>query len=409
MLIAFGEDKIFNFYESVGFYIDENTEKCFVVEQADNSFYYCSYYSKQANAQDGEASDYQTDDYYEYIMELDENTGYEKTEENGDWQITDSFTGERYNSLPVQISLDCEASKEIKLTIDELEYVCEIWRADESDWFVLFDSDGNLEAAWDITDDGLKILSGYSCQSISDETLDDTIAEAKENLDSTKNTDASQTDELSEYDGYIASDNEEYGLFDLTGEVIKGETIDDPQTVKEYREYFAQSMRYSAESYCTGAGRLEHKILSCDGENHYIRWDIINYDDPKEIGSEEILIGDTVYSSYYDLDEYDERSFTAYGSDEYCDMIIYQILDSEYEAQLNDAYYADVDGIEYECEEWTVGIHDFTVYSKDGEIKAFETDFHGDYVVYTLVSFSFEENEELIKAPENFSMYISDD
>ncbi len=207
---------------------------------------------------------------------------------------------------------------------------------------------------------------------------------------------------------HIALDTQEYGLLDLSGERVMGQEIPDPNVLSQWRDYAANGGAYTMETYCVGAMRLEYDLYSTDGTNGYHRGDLIQHDEPSEPrhGWEEIYFEDSIYHGGYEIDRYDLRKFDRWDNTEgdkmYCDLFS---ADRTYPLHFIRAYTITIGGVEYVAEEWQMGNlnNGYIVYSIDGEIKAYEGQFYGDPVTYTVTKLVKQADDSLIARPERLS------
>lgn len=402
MLVNAMNSSVDGFDEYIYIYLDE--EKYFFgnVERGGDIFYFSSIVSEKTDVEIQGSYYYQNYDFYEFIE--DRQGRYCRTDETDVWYEAASYDGAwDINSLPVRISLEAEYTGKFNIEFDGQNYTCEHWSSDSSEWYVLFDSSEKIKCAWNASADGLTLIHSYMIQEADTENLSEIADHAREKLDTSQQTELSESEQKKADNE--ASDILEYQLFDLSGEIVKGEKIEDPHVVSDWREYFKSNQTYSMEYYMVGAGRLEHHIYTADESNYYIRWDITDHTDDYNGGSEEICIGDTCYQSYYDIDEYDSRTYDYFAKDEYYQMIIPMPFDPEDDVSFVEAYNVTIDGESYQCEEWTSDLHDFVVYSRDGEIVGYKTDFYREPVVYTVKKFTKECDSSLLTVPENASPY----
>ena len=205
---------------------------------------------------------------------------------------------------------------------------------------------------------------------------------------------------------YIALDTQEYGLLDLSGERVMGQEINNPNVLSQWRDYAANGGAYTMETYCVGAMRLSYELYSADSVNGYYRWDLIKHDEPSEPqhGWETIYFDNIIYSCGYELDRYDLRKYEQYeeGDKMYC-----PLFNTNDWAPLHfvKAYTITIGGVEYVAEEWQKGDlnNGYIVYSIDGEIKAYEGQFYGDPVTYTVTKLVKQADDSLIARPERLS------
>lgn len=206
---------------------------------------------------------------------------------------------------------------------------------------------------------------------------------------------------------YIALDTQEYGLLDLSGERVMGQEIPDPNVLSQWRDYAANGGAYTMETYCVGAMRLDYDFYTTDGVNGYQRSDLIQHDEPSEPrnGYEYIYFPDTVYHSSFTIDRYDLRRFDRWDNTEGDEVCCPLFWASDDPLHFIRAYTITIGGVEYVAEEWQMGNlnNGYIVYSIDGEIKAYEGQFYGDPVTYTVTKLVKQADDSLIARPERLS------
>ena len=206
---------------------------------------------------------------------------------------------------------------------------------------------------------------------------------------------------------YIALDTQEYGLLDLSGERVMGQEINNPNVLSQWRDYVADGGAYTMETYCVGAMRLDYDFYTTDGVNGYQRSDLILHDEPSEPrhGYEYIYFPDTVYHSSFTIDRYDLRRFDRWDNTEGDEVCCPLFWVSDNPLHFIRAYTITIGGVEYVAEEWQMGElnNGYIVYSIDGEIKAYEGQFYGDPVTYTVTKLEKQADDSLIARPERLS------
>ncbi len=213
--------------------------------------------------------------------------------------------------------------------------------------------------------------------------------------------------EILSADEHAALDTQKYGLLDLSGERVMGQEIPDPNVLSQWRDYAANGGAYTMETYCVGAMRLDYDFYTTDGVNGYQRSDLIQHDEPSEPrnGYEYIYFPDAVYHSSFTIDRYDLRKFDRWDNaegDEVCCPLFWV---SDNPLHFIRAYTITIGGVEYVAEEWQMGNlnNGYIVYSIDGEIMAYEGQFYGDPVTYTVTKLVKQADDSLIARPERLS------
>jgi hypothetical protein len=395
-----------NFDEYIYIYSGDRAEYYVNVECGNGVSYFCSLTSTETDADVGGSTLYDMTDYYEYIT--DGKAQYYRPDQNDVWYVAESFEGSQsMDSLPKRISNAESYVGKFEVTQNSNSYTVEHWAANLSDAYVLFDGSGEIVGAWYSGESGVTAVYGYRISQADTDNLAEIFSDAEAKLSDGNSDSVSEKTVAKTDEEYLAEDTAEYDLLDLSGEKIKGETITNAHTVSDWRDYFANNTSYTVEFYQAGAGRLEHHVYTREGDDFYTLWDAFLHEDNGGTGSEEICIGNTVYNAVYYLDEYDSRTFYSSAKDEYTTAILPQPFDPDDDVTFVDAYYVTVGGETYECEEWKTDYHDFAVYSKDGEIIAYETDFYDEPVVCTIKKFSKSSDSSLIKAPEKSEVFTS--
>lgn len=382
--------------ESRSYYVDNDTSRCYNISVSDSKVYYSQYPIPY----------YITDDdFYEYFSDGDKH--YCRISDDIVYYESDIFEGELdIESLPAWIIRDFEYRESFSVTADGA-YTVEIFDGEEYTAYLLFDDSGSLCAEWSLGDYDITLISDYS---IATESIDfDTLfSQAAENSADVFN----KTDNKSPLndDNWLAYDTEKFGLFDLSGEIVEGKEIQGSNVVQSWREYISGGNPFTVEYRFAGAGRNEYELCTFDGKEYYYRNDMDIHDGDRNLGSEEIFIGDRLYQSVYYTDEYDTREFTGYPISMYGDngasCPIDLLFDTDYDGEMTRAYEVTIDGEDYICEEWALYLDRlYKVYIKDGQIVAYLGDFYKKPVVYTFSRLEKTADSSLIKKPDNAKNY----
>ncbi len=309
-----------------------------------------------------------------------------------------------------------------KLTYKDTEIIREHYNGGSSKKCVAYFEDAGMNGV--LYEDGrISIISCYAIDErgafdgdfssgfIAEPQINDTYEESSVDEDAgsdnniennSGNNDASSgwDDELIQSYDYYTEFNEN-NLFDFEAERVKGENIENPGIVENYRSLFVTGNDYTV--YITSMradGYLSCQYTTQAGENYFMErvsqvpgeWTII--------GNDVCVGGRKYYKSYY-AGEDEEYTLDPYG-DEYgafVELIIQggDIFDDEFV----EAYYVYINDEEYICEVWHTGVTNYFVYCKDGKVIVMEDDHEPNFTRYVVeYVYTYAETEKIVEPEE---------
>ena len=353
--------------------------------------------------------------YYENVTDA-EGKSYYRTNKDGLFYPEVGFQGDVI-PMPLATAMTGQGQKYLYsfgVSVDDIEYTVEVRKDGEALDYALMDGT-QIIAMWEYSEDlGIDLMENYTLETDGHDKVAEMILYVREH----QGTVEEGIPTFSRYDKALREDTEKYGLFDLSGDVMVTGDCEPTGVVEEWRSYInTPGNPFTLEYRWAGSGRNEYQISTTDGKDYYYRNDMELHKDDDDLGSEEIVIGDTVYSSVYYIKDYDKREFTSRPQDpEYPAKLVTDLLfENEdymegYEGKCEKAYKIMIDGEEYICEEWSLYLGRlWKVYIKDGNIVAWEGDFYEEPTVNTIIRLEKKADTELIQVPKNSKKYVSND
>ncbi len=384
--------------------VSENTEiylsktarsVCRTVNAISSNNGYACYIRSSDITLDGEGAD-KEDEVNEFLFLNEYSMTYSYEKIDGKWCSVEEISyPDNFISIMLQTAANSfDYCKGFDVSADGNKYTCEVFKDTDTGHksYFLFDSKGEIFAEWNGT-----ALIFCSLSAPDKETIEQIIEQAKAQAGD-NNTFGDMPEQAQKY-------MDENDLFDISGGVEKGEKIDNAHLVSDWHDYFRSHREFSYEAFMVGEERTEHEIYTDDGKNYYIYSYLDIYSDNDPYFIEEIVVDGTAYSSW-DSGE----SYTSYPANEYYKCTIPAPFDPNMDnLSFVDAYYATIDGVKYQCEEWTNNVHLYKVYFKDGKPIAMQTDFYSAPVVYTFKKLEKTADSSLIKAPARSQPHVPND
>ena len=332
------------------------------------------------------------DTVYFYDLMTDGEKGFERHSEVAKWYEADMNTLDMPPLILDDIfaGMDCEESYNISTA--NSEFLKGVYKNSDKICVAYFMGEGIKTVFYE---DG-QILFGEYYISINGGLSADEMAEDMETFSST----------LDDYDeeefAYSYSFNEA-NRFDFDAPREKGDTIDNPHIVEDYRDFFDTAEEFTLYTTSKRAdGYMEYSYVTMSGPNYY-------YESGGQMYGEKALIHNEVLFDgmlYYDVhEEGEEPEYKAeYPVDDIYDRpFTIGVLQYDYtglgDDEFQTAYYVTINGEEYICELWLCGVTDVYVFSKDREVVAIEAHYGVGKEQQVIEYLTTDADEEKITPP----------
>lgn len=203
----------------------------------------------------------------------------------------------------------------------------------------------------------------------------------------------------------------ENNLFDFSAERIRGENIDNPHIVEQYREFFDTAEEFSISISAQRGDLMMWNYATRAGEDYYYRSGTKKGREAKIITEYIEKDGQHFDRCYYEVEEEPYRLTSSGGG-----LYVYYLLQNndhpgtDYVASFVEAYTVSINNEEYICEVWSMGGEPlYHAYCKDGEVVAMDVIFYDEHEETVIEYFRDEAETEYIVTPEQYLPPFSDE